>query len=901
MRKLTYAILGVALLLLMNAVVTAQGIKGTIKSESGEPLPNASIVVSGNKGGTSTDTTGSYRLSLAPGTYKLFVTSVGFNPYSLTVKIDNTTLTRDIVLQYAVADLSEVVVAVGSRASQRTFTNTPLPVDNINASELQSAGQLSFDKALQLRVPSFNTVNTPVNDATSLLDPYEIRNMGPSRTLILINGKRKNPSALVYIQTSPGRGETGADLAAIPTEAIKRVEILRDGASAQYGSDAIAGVMNVILKDRFEYTNFKIASGITHKGDGFSILTSLNGGANFGSKGFINYTINFQRENKTNRSGKVDAEADNNDLAGGNSLQEVQAFLSRFPDAKNISGTPTSTATKFLVNAGIPVSENTDFYANAAYVYKKVQSYANYRAPYWRQDFGLLHAAGTEYLGYGPTFEGDLNDYNATVGFKTAKSGWVHDISFTTGGNKQLYTVENTINASLGTKSPIRFKPGGYAFNHVVGNIDITKEVTDKLSIGFGSEFRSENYQIFAGDTASYSGEGANSFPGVSEINAIKVNRFNIGGYFDVSYDISKALLVNGTIREEYYSDFGSAFVWKLSGRAKLAGDKLTVRSSISTGFRAPSLHQINLQIAQQSFVPGSGIQTKGIVSNKSPQAHLLGVPALKPEKSVNFTAGFGFNPTKNFSLTVDYYQIDIKDRIILSSNITNTAAGNTELDEVLRNNGIVGVSFFTNGIRTKTEGIDVVASYKNIPVSRAGKLTINLAGNYTLSNELDGDITNPKLIGDAGQSTFDYIQEALLLSSRPKYKAVLGGDLTLSKWNFFLNNTLFGPTTFRNDGLDRNLKLEFQTKVLTDLNIGYTFSNRVNASIAVNNIFNITPEYRFKALNSTGEAILNDPAQLRRNFNAITFNGRYTMVTYDGSHFSQLGTTFLATLNFKL
>jgi iron complex outermembrane receptor protein len=904
MRKLMHTIKLVALLLLCSATATAQGVlKGIVKSESGEPLSNASIIVSGNKGGTSTDTTGEYRLSLPAGTYKVFVTSVGFNPYSLSVKIDNSTVTRDIVLQFAVADLSEVVVAVGSRASQRTFTTTPLPVDNINAAELQTTGQLSFDKALQLRVPSFNTVNTPVNDATSLMDPYEIRNMGPSRTLILINGKRKNPSALVYIQTSPGRGETGADLASIPTEAIKRVEILRDGASAQYGSDAIAGVMNIILKDRFEYTNLKIASGVTHKGDGFSLLTSLNGGANFGSKGFINYTINFQRENKTNRSGNVDAEGDNNDLSAGTSasLPEVQAFLARFPDAKNISGTPTSTATRFLVNAGIPVSENTLFYANAAYIYKKVQSFANYRTPYWKQDYGLLHAAGTEYLGYGPTFEGDLNDYNATVGFKTNKNGWMHDISFTTGGNKQLYTVENTVNHSLAAKSPIRFKPGGYAFNHVVGNIDISKEVTDKLSIGFGSEFRSENYQIFAGDTASYSGEGANSFPGVNEINAIKVNRFNIGGYFDLSYDITKAWLINGTVREEYYSDFGNAFVWKLSTRVKLADDKLTLRSSISTGFRAPSLHQINLQIAQQSFVPGQGIQTKGIVSNKSPQAHLLGVPALKPEKSVNFTAGFGLNPTKNFSVTVDYYHIDIKDRIILSSNITNTAAGNTELDAVLRNNGIVGVSFFTNGIRTKTEGIDVVANYKNISVGRTGKLTINLAGNYTLSNELDGNITNPKLIGDAGQSTFDYIQEALLLTSRPKYKAVLGGDLFISKWNFNLNNTLFGPTTFRNDGLSKNLKLEFQTKVLTDLNIGYQFSNRINASIAVNNIFNITPEWKLKSLNSDGDAILGDAAQVKKNVNAITFNGRYSMVTYDGSHFSQLGTTFLLTLNFKL
>ena len=903
MRKFQHVITAMALLLLCNFYASAQGvIKGIIKSESGEPLANASIIVGGNKGGTSTDTTGLYRLSLAPGTYKLFITSVGFNPFAITVKVESSEVTKDIILKYAVADLSEVVVSVGSRAAQRTFTTTPLPVDNINASELQTSGQLSFDKALQLRVPSFNSVNTPVNDATSLLDPYEIRNMGPSRTLILVNGKRKNPSSLVYIQTSPGRGETGADLASIPTEAIKRVEILRDGASAQYGSDAIAGVMNVILKDKFEYTTFKVASGLTHKGDGFSLLTSLNGGANFGGKGFINYTINFQRENKTNRPGDVDAEGDNNDLSDGTtaSLANVKAFLARFPDAKNINGTPTNTAAKFLINTGIPISENTTFYANAAYIYKKVQSYANYRTPYWKQDYGLLHAAGTEYIGYGPTFEGDLNDYNATVGFKTDKNGWTHDLSFTTGGNKQLYTIENTVNHSLAEKSPISFKPGGYAFNHVVGNIDITKQVADKLSVGFGSEFRSENFQIIAGDTASYSGQGANSFPGISSINAIKANRFNFGGYFDLSYDINKSLLINGTVREEYYSDFGSAFVWKVSGRAKMPGDKITFRSSISTGFRAPSLQQINLQIAQQSFVPGQGIQTKGIVSNKSPQAHLLGVPALKPEKSVNFTAGLGFNPTRNFSITVDYYKIDIKDRIILSSEISNTAAGNTALDDVLKSNGIVSVSFFTNGIKTTTQGIDVVASYKNIKLGSAGKLAINLAGNYTIDNKLDGSINNPKLIADAGQSTFDFTQEALLLSSRPKYKAILGGDLLLSKWSFTLNNTLFGPTTFRNAGLDKDLKVEFKTKVLTDINIGYQFTNRISGSFAVNNILNITPEWQLKSLNSAGDAVLSDAAQVKKNINAITFNGRYSMVTYDGSHFSQLGTTFLASLTFK-
>jgi iron complex outermembrane receptor protein len=879
-------------------------LRGTVKNEKNEPLPDASVNIIGISKGTVTDAQGNYQLSLCGGTHKIIFSSVGYNSHSTIVKIEHADVKRNIILNNAVTDLSGVVVTVGSRASQRTFTNTLLPVDNINIDELQTTGQLSFDKALQLRAPSFNTINMPVHDGTSLSDPYEIRNMGPSRTLILINGKRKNAGSLVYIQTSPGRGETETDLSAIPIDAIKRVEILRDGASAQYGSDAIAGVMNVILKDRFEYTNFKVASGITHKGDGLSLSTSLNSGANIGAKGFINYTINLQKEDKTNRPGTVDAEQDNQDLGDGTAegLAKVKAFLSRFPDANNINGTPVNTSAKFLVNTSIPLKENTTFYANAAYVYKRIKSFANYRTPYWKQDpYNLLHAAGTEYLGFGPTFEGDLNDYNATLGLKNDIRSWNTDISLTVGGNRQLYSVDNTWNPSLGAQSPTSFKPGGYAFNHVVGNIDITRVINDRLSIGLGTEFRNEYFHIIEGDTASYSGLGLISFSGISAANAIKAHRFNIGGYLDVSYDLSKSVLINATARQEYYNDFGSAFVWKISGRTKLVNDKLTLRSSLSTGFRAPGLHQVNLQVVQQIFVPGHGVQTKGVVNNKSVQAHLLEVPSLKPERSLNFTAGFGMRPSDDFSLTLDYYNIDIKDRIILSSNIGPTAGGNTQLDKVLTSNGIVGVSFFTNGIRTNTQGIDLVANYRNILINQRSWLTVNLAGNYTISNKLRGTVSNPKLIANAGQAIFDYTQEALLLTSRPKYKAILGTHLTLNKWGFYLNNTLFGPATFRSEGLNENIKLVFTNKVVTDIHISYQFTRRLGASMAVNNMFNILPAYKLKALNAEGQAVLNDATQVKSNINAVTFNGRYSIVTYDGSHFSQLGTTFLATLNFKL
>jgi iron complex outermembrane recepter protein len=621
MRKISL----IALLCLMAGFASAQSaLKGKVKDANGG-LPGASVTIAGTTTGTATNGNGEYTLQLANGTYTVNYSSVGYTTISKTITVSGADVSSDVTLEANANQLSEVVVSVGSRTSKRTITDSPVPIDILSAADLVSTGQTTFDKALQYRVPSFNTVNTPVNDASSLLDPYEIRNMGPSRTLILINGKRKNTSALMYIQTSPGRGESGADISAIPQQAIKSVEILRDGASAQYGSDAIAGVMNIILKDKFEYGSATLRTGITGKGDGGHIGFTVNNGANFG-KGYINYTVDFSRTALANRPGKVSAEAEaDGDLGFGADLATVKAFLAKYPDARNVNGQPENTAAKFAINGGIPVGENSEFYYNAAYVYKKVNSFANYRTPYWRTtDNGLLTPAGQPYIGYVPTFQGDLNDYNGTVGIKSENNGWKTDLSFTTGGNKQLYTITNSRNRSLGKGSPIFFKPGGYEFNHNVGNIDVSKQLTESLTFAVGSEFRAETFTVFAGDTASYVGSGADSFPGTTPNNAGSNTRFNFGGYVDLGYDVNKDFLINGTFRTEQYSDFGNANVFKLSTRYKFADDKVVLRASYSTGFRAPLLHQIYQQLAQASFVPGQGIQTKGIVNNDTRKIYKL-------------------------------------------------------------------------------------------------------------------------------------------------------------------------------------------------------------------------------------------------------------------------------------
>ncbi len=264
-------------------------------------LPGVNITVQGTNTGTVTDVNGMYKISVTSGS-KLVFSFIGYSTNTQAVGASNSV---NVQLFASNTELSEVVVSTGSRNVQRTVTDAAVPIDIIGASDLKMTGQTTFDKALQYTVPSFNTVNTPVNDATTLLDPWEIRNMGPSRTLVLINGKRKNLSSLLYVQFSPGRGETGVDISAIPQQAIKRVEILRDGASAQYGSDAIAGVMNIILKDRYEYTSLNFNTGVTSKGDGGMYGLALNGGGNFGSKGFINYTVDFSQQNSAVRSGII--------------------------------------------------------------------------------------------------------------------------------------------------------------------------------------------------------------------------------------------------------------------------------------------------------------------------------------------------------------------------------------------------------------------------------------------------------------------------------------------------------------------------------------------------------------------------------------------------------------------
>ncbi len=785
------------------------------------------------------------------------------------------------------------VVMVGTRTVPRSNASSLLPVDNIDASLIQSSGQTTVGQALQYRIPSFNSTPAAVQDATSLLDPFEIRNLGSSRTLILVNGKRKNQSSLIFTQNTVGKGETGADLSSIPTIAIKKIEILRDGASAQYGSDAIAGVVNIILKDKISFTEVDTGLGIYSKGDGFSQNLSAITGSSFKNGGFVTLSANIQNNDYAYRNGKVNAYWDARTF--GVSRDMVEAYLAKFPDGKNNNAYPRKTGISFLINASVPVSDRSNLYANASFATKKVNSFANHRTPYWVDTDNVLNSPD----GFTPTFIGDLTDYGTTLGYRTkTENDWMVDLSATFGGNKIVYTVGDTFNAALGTDSPINFKPGGFRFAAVVGNLDISKRISDHVSVALGSEARREEYEIYAGDPASYYQTGAISFPGYLPDNAGVFSRFNLGIYADAAFDLSEATSVNTTARFENYSDFGNALVWKISARQNLIGKKLILRGSASTGFRAPSLQQIYLSAVQNVFTNGS-IVAEGLFNNAGKEAKAVGIPKLDAEKSLNFTLGLGIQPDRNFSVTIDGYLINVYDRILLSSRMTDPSTILKPLEQIGIKN-ITAASFFINGVDTRTIGMDVVANYRNLPLA-SGRLGVNLAMNINRSKILK----NSDQLKDLHLAApFNRTEEALATTSRPAQKVVLGVDYTVKKWNIMINNTLFGKSVFVNSGMpgaelawdhpnaSSQSFLKFRPRVTTDITVDFVLNGKNTVNVGVLNALNVLPRWE----------IMNLPADTSYEEvdNTLTFNGRYPQSTYDAQHFSIFGTRLIAGYSFK-
>ncbi len=846
-------------LLLMAFTTTAQvDISGTVlDANNNDPLIGATIIVPGTSNGTVTDIDGSFSFTVTDVPVNLEISYTGYTGQSLTV---NNADPISVALS-AGLNIDEVVVT-GSRGKPRTILNSAVPIDNINARELKLSGQKTVDQMINYKVPSYNSTPQTVSDGTAHFDPSELRNLGPSRTLVLINGKRKNQSAQVYLNRTPGRGEVGTDMKAIPAAAIERIEVLRDGASAQYGSDAVAGVINIILKERVTPGEITLEGGVTQAGDGAQFGADLNTGFSIGKKGgFLNFTGEYYHQDYTNRPGTPGGDglfgflyeigAIPVQAAGGfPAAPGVVATASQIangdtdwqranPDLGMIVGQPEYDKASAYVNLGLPHGKG-EFYINGGYTHRDGTSFALFRVPWWPGLPNANPATGGSFQGFHPTFESAIDDITFSIGNKWLINDWDIDLSLTTGSNDIDYTVSNSINPSLGPTGQTSFNPGGYKFGILVGNLDFAKAIND-LSLSFGAEFRRENFEVRAGEEASYIDGGVQSFPGLQPSNALEEDRSNVGLYVGADYDLSKSTLIGAAARFENYSDFGSNFSWKINARQLLGGENFALRASYSTGFRAPSLHQIYLSNIQTLFVDGN-IAQQGTFNNVSDVARTLGVPELDAEISRNFTIGLTGKIGNNLSITADYYNINVDDRVLLSNQISRGALpdGNSLKEDLIRD-GVESFTFFINAIDSRTQGVDVVVNLGNLNAGEKGRLGFTLAANYN-ETSLKGEPTAPPVLAENNIEIFNREERNRLVTGRPQTKVSLGANYRAGKFRASINNTYFGEVTEThpaNEAFDQ----VFSGKTLTDLILGYQAGENIGLDITINNIFNVFPD----------------------------------------------------------
>jgi len=731
--------------------------------------------------------------------------------------------------------------------------------------DLASSGQFSLDKMMHYRLPSFNSTQQTISDATAHFDPADLRGLGPSRTLILVNGKRKNASSLVYINDTPGKGEVGVDMKSIPVGAIDRIEVLRDGASAQYGSDAIAGVINIILKNDVDMTSGNAYTSITQQGDGLIQGFQMTTGASVGNTGKLTVSMAYEDQNETNRAGEPGQDY----LFGVNN-----SWTQANPNLGMRVGMPNMTTNSVFYNYSNEVNENMEVYSFGGSVYRRGISYALYRTPYWISNTFGLYPSGE---GFQPTFEVDINDITFGVGVKGTQGKYMYDVSHMVGSNSVNYTVRNSLNTGMGSASPTTFYPGGYSFSNQVTNMDIARRLNSKAFLSLGTEFRTERFQARAGDEASYFGNGAQSFPGLQPQNAVDAMRYNFGMYAGVDYDVSEALLVGITARLENYSDFGQNFSYKASGRYRI-NDNVSMRASYSTGFRAPSLHQIHLSNIQ-TLVSGGTISNQGTFNNESSVVRLLGVESLKAETAQNISAGFTAKVGSHINISADVYSVDVNDRIVYSSSIASSDT-TSAVGQILAANQITSLKFFVNAVNTNTQGVDLVGTYQGLGLG-TGSLDINLAMNLNQTS-IVGNITTPSAIASAGVDIFDRKEQGRILSSRPQTKLIAGLDYNHEKWSLNLTNTYFGSVTWQHAG-DPSKDQTFAAKWVTDLSFTYPMSEKCSLSFGINNLLDVYPD----VIDPKGDPVTD-------------LGGRF-MYPWEVNQFGFNGRIFSASCRFKL
>ncbi|HEY5610224.1 MAG TPA: TonB-dependent receptor, partial [Thermoanaerobaculia bacterium] len=622
-----------------------------------------------------------------------------------------------------------MVIEVGSRSDEeRSRTDTPVPVDVLPVSEIaDESGQVDLGQLLQFAAPSFNSNRQSGSDGSDHIDAATLRGLGPDQVLVLINGKRRHTSSLVYIFGSRARGNVGTDLNTIPVSAIERIEILRDGAAAQYGSDAIAGVINIVLrKDRA--LDVLLTGGAYTEGDGENEQVAVNYGVPIGAEGTLSLTGEILNREKTNRA---------------------------TPDEPRVIGDAATDNLTFFYNLDVPLGGDSTFYGHGGYNDRDGLAGAWYRDGVGSDDIPSRNSAEMYPNGFVPDIGTKIEDLSAAFGYRTLLGTWSVDLSTTYGSNRMAYEISNTLNASIATqsngRSPTVFDAGGFEFSQHTTNLDFSRyhdAWLNGVNLAAGLEYRRETYEIFAGEEGSYAdfdgpgggNAGSQGFPGFQPVDEVDADRANTAAYLDMEFKTTEKLLLTAAIRAEDYDDFGNTVNGKVSfGFA--ATDAVNLRGSFSTGFRAPSLHQRYFSSTFTDFIAGEAADIK-LAPNESELARLVGIPKLKEEESRNYSLGLTWAPNASMDLTIDGYQIDIDDRIVLTGGFTGD---DPDIGHIITEQQLVEARFFTNAIDTQTLGLDVAFSHRR-PLG-GGQLATVLALNLN-ETEVQRINTAPGLVG---------------------------------------------------------------------------------------------------------------------------------------------------------
>lgn len=868
----------------------AQVIRGEVR-DSSQTITGATVSVVGQQLRIGTDANGRYQIKLpAAGTYQVTVSYIGYQTQQKSVTVaaeEEKQLDFDLI--NAGGNNLENVVVLGSRSAPRSRMDTPVPVDVVDIQKLTAnVAQVSVNQILNFVAPSFTSNVMSLTDATDHIDPASLRGLGPDQVLVLINGKRRHTTSVININGSLGKGSVGTDLNAIPTAAIKRIEILRDGASAQYGSDAIAGVINIILNSDVNKLNASVSGGGfagKHSDglDGETVQANVNYGVALSDKGgFLNLSGSFDFRDFASRTtpyrGVIFNDYNNPDLypnpTGADITDEelVRRGLDRGDFVPNI-GQSRNRGGSLFFNSIIPVAEEAEIYAFGGLNYRNGTSTAFYRTP--RQ---LTQNNATIYPnGFLPEINTNNLDQSFAVGIRGTLGEWKADFSNSFGRNAVEFATRNTLNASMLNASPTSFESGGYDFTQNTTNLDFSRFFEAPLSginVAFGFENRFEKYKINPGEEASYVNYGnainagtpenpvyipsptgniptrfaangspyaggAQGFPGISADNLTNETRTSIAGYADVEVNVTDKFLVDGAVRFENYSDFGSTLNGKIAARYKFS-DAFLLRGAVNTGFRAPSLHQRYFNSTSTVFIDGAFVES-GTFANDSRVAQLLGIPKLKEETSDSYSLGFTSNLGK-FKITVDGYLVNINDRVIYTgqfsgSNAPTATPQDRELYDLLRLANATTARFFANAVDTRTMGIDAVFSYST-PLGN-GIFRADLANTFT-KTEIVGDVhASPLLVGKEN-IYLDPASRILIERVTPRIKTNLSLDYSWNKWNAFVRNVYFGeiqqPT---------NVEANRQTlpgRVVTDLGAGYNLTKNLKLTVGANNVFDVYP-----------------------------------------------------------